>query len=269
MFNYEQQERYSRHMALQEVGEKGQQKLADGRVLIIGIGGLGSPAALYLAASGVGTIGIADPDDVDSSNLHRQVIHFTGDIGQPKVVSARKKMEDINPDVTVNIYRKRVGVDNIMEIIADYDFVIDATDSFAAKFLINDACLLAGKPFSHGAVLRFAGQTMTVKPGESTCYRCVFGSSPPEHVVPGCAEAGVLGVVPGVIGVIQATEAIKFLLGVGELLTGRLLIYDAREISFRNVPLGKNLHCPACGDHPTIVALMEETAGEGIFNREK
>jgi molybdopterin/thiamine biosynthesis adenylyltransferase len=186
MLTDEQLERYSRHIALQEVGEKGQQKLMGGRVLIIGIGGLGSPAALYLAASGVGTIGIADGDDVDFSNLHRQVIHFTGNIGRPKVVSAREKMEAINPDVTVNVYRERVSADNIMEIIDGYDFVIDATDNFAAKFLINDACVLAGKPFSHGGVLRFMGQTMTVKPGESTCYRCVFDSAPPENVVPGC-----------------------------------------------------------------------------------
>jgi molybdopterin/thiamine biosynthesis adenylyltransferase len=258
VFTEEQLQRYSRHIILKEVGGKGQKKLANGKVLIIGIGGLGSPAALYLAAAGVGTIGVADADNVDFSNLHRQVIHFTGDIGRAKVVSAREKMEAINPDVNVNTHRERISAANIMEVIAGYDFVIDGTDNFAAKFLINDACVLAGKPFSHGGVLQFMGQTMTVKPGESTCYRCVFHSPPPKDSVPGCAQAGVLGVVPGVIGVIQATEAMKYLMGVGELLTGRLLMYDAQKMFFRNVPLRKNPRCPVCGEKPTILVPRDE-----------
>jgi molybdopterin/thiamine biosynthesis adenylyltransferase len=257
-FTDEQMERYSRHIILKEVGGMGQKKLMDGRVLILGAGGLGSPAALYLAAAGVGTIGIVDDDNVDPSNLHRQVIHFTGDIGRAKVVSAREKMKALNPDIAVNTYPERISAANIMEVIGGYDFIIDGTDNFAAKFLINDACVLAGKPFSHGGVLKFMGQTMTVKPGESTCYRCVFHSPPPKDSVSGCAQSGVLGAVPGIIGVIQATEAMKYLVGVGELLTGRLLMYDAREMFFRNVALKKNPHCPVCGNNPTILNPRDE-----------
>lgn len=268
MFTDEQMERYSRHIVLKEVGVGGQKKLMDGRVLIIGVGGLGSPAALYLAAAGVGTVGIADADCVDFSNLQRQVIHFTGDVGRAKVDSAREKMEAINPDITVNAYRERVSAANIREIIGGYDFVIDGTDNFASKFLINDACVLAGKPFSHGGVLQFMGQTMTVKPGESTCYRCVFNSAPPKDSVPGCAGSGVLGVLPGVIGAIQATEAIKYLLGVGDLLTGRMLIYDSQEMFFRNVPLRRNPHCPVCGENPVIRDLSDEQDEVDVCRRD-
>jgi len=256
--NDEQIERYSRHIMLKEVGGKGQQKLFDGKVLIIGAGGLGSPIALYLAAAGIGTIGIADADDVDLSNLQRQVVHFTPDIGKPKVESAREKMEAINPDLKVVTYREWVTAANISSIIADYDFIIDGTDNFAAKFLINDACVMAGKPYSHGGILQFDGQTLTVKPGESACYRCLFPEPPPKDAIPSCSQAGVIGVLPGVIGTLQATEAIKFLLDKGELLTNRLLTYSALRMKFREVPLKRNLACPVCGEHPTITELKDE-----------
>jgi molybdopterin-synthase adenylyltransferase len=258
MFTEEQIERYSRHIILKEVGGKGQKKLLAGKVLIIGAGGLGSPVALYLAAAGVGTIGIADADVVDLSNLQRQVIHHTSDIGKPKVLSAKEKMEAINPDVKVNVYQTWINAENILDIIKDYDFVVDGTDNFAAKFLINDACVLAGKPYSHGGILHFIGQTMTVKPGTSPCYRCVFPAPPPPDSIPSCSQAGVIGVLPGVIGSIQATEAVKFLIGVGELLTGRLLIYDAEGMDFRNVKLKRNPRCPVCGENPSILELKDE-----------
>jgi molybdopterin/thiamine biosynthesis adenylyltransferase len=258
MLTEEQIERYSRHIILKEVGGKGQKRLFDGRVLIIGAGGLGSPIALYLAAAGVGTIGIADADDVDLSNLQRQIAHHTKDIGVPKVLSAKEKMTAMNPDVEVKTYRTWVNAANIREIIADYDFVIDGTDNFAAKFLINDACVLAGKPYSHGGILQFDGQTMTVRPGESACYRCIFPAPPPKDAIPTCSQAGVIGVLPGVLGTIQATEAIKFLLAKGELLTDRLLTYSALRMRFREVPLRKNPKCPICGENPTITELVDE-----------
>lgn len=258
MLTEDQIERYSRHIILKEVGGKGQQRLLNGKVLIIGAGGLGAPIALYLAAAGVGTIGIADADDVDLSNLQRQVIHFTSDIGKPKVESAREKMEAINQDVKVITYKEWVSAANIGSIIADYDFVIDGTDNFAAKFLINDACVLAGKPYSHGGILQFVGQTITVLPGTSTCYRCIFPAPPPKNAIPTCSQAGVIGVLPGVIGSIQATEAIKFLLGKGELLAGRILMYDALNMKFRDVEIKRNPNCPVCGDHPTITEAKDE-----------
>lgn len=258
MFTEEQLERYSRHIILKEVGGKGQKKLLDGKVLIIGAGGLGAPIALYLAAAGVGTIGIADADNVDLSNLQRQVIHFTADIGKAKVESAREKMAAINPDVRVITYPTWINAANILGIIAAYDFIIDGTDNFAAKFLINDACVLAGKPYSHGGILSFFGQTITILPGESTCYRCVFPKPPPKDAIPTCSQAGVIGVLPGVLGTLQATEAIKFLLGKGELLSNRLLTYDALEMRFREVKLRRNPNCPICGTAPTITALHDE-----------
>jgi len=253
-----QVERYSRHIMLKEVGGKGQERLLNGRILIIGVGGLGSPIALYLAAAGVGTIGIADADEVELSNLQRQISHNTGDIGRPKVISAKEKMEAMNPDITVNTYQMRINAGNIKAIIEDYDFIIDATDNFASKFLINDACVLSGIPFSHGGILRFDGQTITVKPGKSTCYRCIFPTPPPDDLIPACSQAGVMGVLPAVIGSIQATEAIKYLLGTGELLTGRLLIYDALHMKFREVPVRKNPGCPVCGESPTITMLADD-----------
>jgi molybdopterin/thiamine biosynthesis adenylyltransferase len=250
-------ERFSRQIILKEIGGEGQEQLLNGRVLIIGAGGLGSPIALYLAAAGIGTIGIADADDVDLSNLQRQVIHCTADVGRPKVESAREKIQAINPDVRVTTYKEWISASNIGGIIRNYDFVIDCTDNFAAKFLINDACVLTGKPYSHGGILRFFGQTITVLPG-TTCYRCIFPSPPPQDAIPGCSPAGVLGVLPGIIGTIQATEAIKFLLKKGTLLAGRMLMYDALEMSFRNVPINRNPRCPVCGEQPTITELRDE-----------
>jgi molybdopterin/thiamine biosynthesis adenylyltransferase len=215
------------------------------------------------ALPGVGTIGIADADVVDISNLQRQVIHHTSDLGKPKVLSAQEKMEAINPDVKVVAHQGWVKADNISSIIAEYDFVIDGTDNFAAKFLINDACVMAGKPYSHGGILHFIGQTMTVLPGESPCYRCIFPDPPPPGAIPTCAQAGVIGVLPGVIGSIQATEAIKFLLGVGKLLTGRLLVYDAEGMDFYVSPISRNKRCPLCGENPVITELRDE---EGAVN---
>lgn len=258
MFTEEQIERYSRHIILKEVGGAGQKRLMEGKVLIIGAGGLGSPAALYLAAAGIGTIGIADADVVDISNLQRQVIHATSDLGRPKVESARAKMVAINPEVRVVTHHTWISAENIMDIIRDYDFVIDGTDNFAAKFLINDACVMAGKPFSHGGVLHFLGQAITVIPNESPCYRCIFPDPPPPDAIPTCAQAGVLGVLPGVVGTIQATEAIKYLLGVGKLLTGRLLVYDAEGMDFYSSPIARQSRCPLCGDNPTITELRDE-----------
>jgi len=258
MLTEAQIERYSRHIMLKEVGGKGQQKLLDAKVLIIGAGGLGSPVALYLAAAGVGTIGIADADNVDLSNLQRQIIHFTSDIGKPKVYSASDKMQEINPEITVITYNESMSAANINPIIAEYDFIIDCTDNFAAKFLINDACVLAGKPYSHGGILAFDGQTITVKPRESACYRCIFPEPPPKDAISACSRAGVIGVLPGVIGTIQATEAIKFILGKGELLTDRLLTYNALRMKFREVPLKRKSACPVCGDNPTITGLRDE-----------
>jgi molybdopterin/thiamine biosynthesis adenylyltransferase len=232
--NEEQVERYSRHIILDGVGGVGQEKLLNGRVLIIGAGGLGAPVALYLAAAGVGTIGIIDADTVDISNLQRQVIHFTPDIGRAKVDSAKEKMTQINPDVQVNTYCELFTKENALELLADYDFVVDGTDSFASKFLINDACVLAKKPFSHGGILRFDGQTMTHVPGTAS-YRCVFKNPPPANAVPTCSQAGVFGAVAGMLGTIQAAEAIRYLTGVGELLTNRILIFDALNMRFRTV----------------------------------
>jgi len=269
MFSEEQIERYSRHIILKGVGGKGQQKLLDGKVLIIGAGGLGSPIALYLAAAGVGTIGIADADVVELSNLQRQIAHHTKDIGTAKVLSARNKMAAMNPDVRVNTYHTWISADNIGDIIDGYDFVIDGTDNFAAKFLINDACVLAGKPYSHGGILHFVGQTLTFIPGQSPCYRCIFPAPPPKDAIPTCSQAGVLGVLPGVIGMLQATEALKYLLGMGELLTGRLLVYDALAMTFRTVKVRRNPHCPICGENPTITELKDELDALNVCDLEK
>ncbi len=262
-FTNEQLERYSRHIILKEVGAKGQKKLLNAKVLIIGAGGLGAPAAMYLAAAGVGTIGIADADEVDISNLQRQIIHSTADIGKAKVQSAKETMEAINPDVTVKTYRTFVTSENIAELIADYDFIIDGTDNFPAKFLINDACVMAGKPFSHAGIIRFKGQLMTYVPGQGPCYRCVFKNPPPKDAVPTCKQAGVIGAMGGVIGSLQAMEAIKYIIGKGELLTGYLLTYDALTMEFRKVKLPSNTSgCAVCGDHPTITELIDYEQAE-------
>lgn len=257
-FTEEQLERYSRHILLKDVGIEGQIKIMEGRILIIGAGGLGSPAALYMAAAGVGMIGIVDPDKVELSNLQRQVIHFTKDINIPKVLSASEKIQSINPDVTVKTYHEFARANNIREIIRDYDFVIDGTDNFAAKFLINDACVMEGIPFSHAGILRFEGQTMTIIPGESACYRCISSKPPPKNVVPSCSEAGVLGVVAGILGTIQAAEALKFLIGTGGLLTNKMLILDAQAMDFRKFRMKKRAECVLCGEHPTIKELIDE-----------
>ena len=241
-----QSERYARHIMLDELGEAGQERLLGGRVLVIGAGGLGSPVVLYLAAAGVGTIGIADSDSVELSNLQRQIAHHTLDIGRPKVESAGEKMMALNPDVTVVPFPVRVLPDTITGIMAGFDFVIDATDNFESKFMINDACVKEGKPFSHGGILRFDGQAMTVLPGRSACYRCIFPEQPDADVAVACSRAGVMGVLPGVIGTIQATEAVKSLLGIGELLTNRLLTYNALRLSFREIAVRRNLSCPVC-----------------------
>lgn len=264
----EQIERYSRHIILKEVGAKGQKKLLNGSVLIIGAGGLGAPAALYLAAAGVGHIGIVDADEVDLSNLQRQVIHATADIGKAKVKSAKESMEAINPDVKVSTYRMFVDSTNVRELIREYDFIIDGTDNFPAKFLINDACVLEKKPFSHAGIIRFQGQLMTYVPGEGPCYRCVFKNPPPKDAVPTCKQAGVIGAMAGTIGTLQAMEAIKYLIGKGDLLTGKLLTYDALKMEFRKINLKKDCNCAVCGAHPTILepidyeqVVCEETAG--------
>ena len=247
---------------------KVKKKLLKGKVLIIGAGGLGAPAAMYLAAAGVGTIGIVDADEVDLSNLQRQIIHGTADVGKAKVKSAKETMNAMNPDVQVNTYRMFVDASNIRELIREYDFIIDGTDNFPAKFLINDACVLEKSRFTcrnH----RFKGQLMTYVPGEGPCYRCVFKNPPPKDAVPTCKQAGVIGAMGGVIGSLQAMEAIKYLIGVGELLTGYLLTYDALTMEFHKIKLPKDTHnCAVCGDHPTILEpidyeqeVCEETAG--------
>ena len=253
----DQLERYSRHILLKEVGVRGQKKLLNARVLIIGAGGLGSPAAMYLAAAGVGTIGIADGDAVELSNLQRQILHSTKDLGLPKTESARETMEGLNPDVHVIQHPFMVTADNIMPLIADYDFILECTDSFAAKFLINDACVLAGKPFCHGGIIRFFGQVMTWVPGQGPCYRCVFKEPPPPGAAPTCREAGVIGALPGTIGCLQAMEAIKYILGAGELLTGQLLTFDALDMEFQKITLRHDPECPVCGAHPTILCPFD------------
>ncbi len=262
-FSNEQLERYSRHIILKEIGAKGQKKLLNAKVLIIGAGGLGAPVAMYLAAAGVGTIGIADADEVDLSNLQRQIIHATKDVGKPKVLSAKETMNEMNPDVTVNTYHTFVTSENIRKLIRDYDFIIDGTDNFPAKFLINDACVMEKKPFSHAGIIRFKGQLMTYVPGQGPCYRCVFKNPPPKDAVPTCKQAGVVGAMGGVIGSLQAMEAIKFIVGQGELLTGNLLTYDALKMDFRKIKLPHNTdNCPVCGKNPTITELIDYEQAE-------
>lgn len=257
-FTDSQLERYSRHIILQEVGVEGQERILAAKVLIVGAGGLGSPAALYLAAAGVGTIGIVDYDDVEISNLQRQIAHFTRDIKAPKVDSAAAKMRAINPDILVHTYRTKLCAANIHEIITEYDFVIDGSDNFPAKFLVNDACIFANIPFSHGGILRFEGQTMTVLPNRSACYRCVFPKPPPINAVPTCSQVGVLGAIAGMLGTIQAAEALKYVLGVGELLTDALLTFDAKTMDFHKIRLKKQKNCRICGENPTITELRDE-----------
>ena len=258
----EQLTRYSRQIVLKEVGIEGQTKLFDARVLVIGAGGLGSAAAPYLAAAGVGTIGLADGDRVDLSNLQRQIIHTTSDLGRPKVISGAEKLLAIEPRVRVETVHEFVTAANVRQLVSGYDFIIDGTDNFAAKFLINDACVLSRKPFSHAGILRFQGQTMTVLPGQTTCYRCIFGGPPPQGLVPTCSQAGILGAVAGVIGSLQAVECLKHLLGIGQLLTDCLLTFDALTMTPRKVAFRRNPRCAVCGEHPTITEVHDEAESQ-------
>ena len=258
--NTRQLQRYARNIALAHVGEAGQELLSRSRVLVVGAGGLGSPAAFYLAAAGVGTLGLVDNDTVEISNLQRQILYRAADLGKSKVNQAMATLQAFEPDLNVEPYAERLTPANAPDILRRYDFVVDATDTFRSKFLIADACHFAAKPYSHAAVLGFDGQTMTVIPGETTCFRCVFGGPPPPGAVPSSAEVGVLGALPGVMGTIQATEAIKHCLRAGKLLTNRLLRYDALSMKFREVPVRRNENCPLCGANPSITALGDADA---------
>ena len=252
-----QRNRYQRHLLLPEIGEAGQQRLLDSKVLLLGAGGLGSPAALYLAAAGVGTIGIVDMDVVDSSNLQRQVLHNLDRVGERKVDSAKKTLTALNPDVDVVTYDVRLGADNVLEIIDSYDVIVDGTDNFPTRYLLNDAALLKKIPVVHGSIFRFEGQATVFYPYRGPCYRCLVPEPPPAELAPSCAEAGVLGVLPGIIGSIQAIEAIKLLLDLGEPLVGRLLAYDALEETFRTFKIRRDPDCPACGEHASQIVIAE------------
>ena len=252
----EQVDRYSRHLIMDGVGPVGQRKLINGKVLAVGAGGLGAPLLIYLAAAGVGTIGIVDFDVVDLSNLQRQIIHGTSDLNRPKVDSAADRIAEMNPNVTVVKHAEPLTSENAMEIISQYDIVVNGADNFATRYLVNDACYLTQKPLVDGSIFLFEGQVTTYLPGKG-CYRCLYPSPPPPGMVPSCAEAGVLGVLPGTIGAIQATETIKLLLEVGELLTNRLLLYDALAMEFRTVKIRRDPSCPLCGDIPTVTALID------------
>jgi adenylyltransferase/sulfurtransferase len=263
--------RYSRHLLIPEVGLEGQKKLLSSSVLIIGTGGLGSPVALYLAAAGIGRIGLVDFDVVDSSNLQRQIIHGTGTVGTLKVESARARLHDLNPDIQVDIYNEPFTSENAMQIAHDYDLLIDGTDNFPTRYLVNDLAVLTGKPDVFGSIYRFDGQASVFYAKEGPCYRCLFPEPPPPGLVPSCAEGGVLGVLPGTIGTIQATEAIKLLLGIGSGLVGRLLLYDALDMSFETIKLKKNPDCVVCGTHPSVTKLIdyEEFCGVPGFDHDE
>lgn len=257
MLRDDQIERYSRQILLPNVGGKGQEKILNAKVLVIGAGGLGSPASLYLAAAGVGKIGIVDSDEVELNNLQRQILHSTKNVGMPKVESGRERIRELNPDVEVITRKVRLTSENILDIIKAYDIIVDGSDNFPTRYLVNDACVLSKKPLSHGGIFRFDGQAITIIPGKGPCYRCLFPEPPPPGLVPSCQEAGILGAVAGVIGVIQANEALKLVLGIGESLIGRLLIFNALDSSFRIVKVPKNRDCPICGEHPTIKKLID------------
>jgi adenylyltransferase/sulfurtransferase len=253
----EEVERYSRHLIMPEVGMEGQRKLKAASVLLIGAGGLGSPLAMYLAAAGVGRIGLVDYDVVDHTNLQRQVIHGTKDVGRPKLDSAKERILDINPNVQVDTYAVPLTSDNALEILEPYDVIIDGTDNFPTRYLTNDACVILGKPNVYGSIFRFEGQVSVFDASEGPCYRCLFPEPPPPGLVPSCAEGGVLGILPGTIGALQATEAIKLILGIGKPLYGRLLLYDALNMEFNEVKLRKNPECPVCGENPTVTELID------------
>lgn len=255
--SHEEIQRYSRHLIMPEVGLAGQKKLKAASILLIGAGGLGSPLAMYLAAAGIGRLGLVDYDVVDYSNLQRQVIHGTSDVGRLKLESARDRIQSINPHVRVDTYEVPLTSDNALAIIAPYDIVIDGTDNFPTRYLTNDACVLLGKPNVYGSIFRFEGQASVFYAEEGPCYRCLFPEPPPPGLVPSCAEGGVLGILPGTIGLIQATEAIKLILGIGDPLIGRLLLYDALGMTIDEVHLRKNPNCPICGENPTITELID------------
>jgi molybdopterin/thiamine biosynthesis adenylyltransferase len=256
-FTDEQIKRYSRHIILSEVGGTGQTKLLQSKVLLLGAGGLGSPAAFYLAAAGVGTIGLIDDDEVDLSNLQRQILHSTADVGRPKVDSATDTLKGINPDVDVGTYQARLTSENVMEIIADYDVIIDGCDNLPTRYLLNDASVFAGKPVVHGSIFQFEGQVTVFDPVNGPCYRCLYPEPPPPEMVPSCQEAGVIGVLPGIIGSLQAVEVIKVILGIGEPLVGKLLLYNALNQDFRKLTLRKDESCPVCSENPSITELID------------
>jgi sulfur-carrier protein adenylyltransferase/sulfurtransferase len=249
--------RYARHLIMPEVAMAGQVRLKESRVLCIGAGGLGSPLALYLAAAGVGTIGLVDFDVVDVSNLQRQIIHATPDVGRPKIDSAQEKLQALNPDLVVKRFEFPINSENALEIFADFDVIVDGTDNFPTRYLVNDACVLLGKPNVYGSIFRFDGQASVFFPPHGPCYRCLYPEPPPPDLVPNCAEGGVLGILPGVIGVIQATETVKLILGIGKPLIGRLMLYDALDMTFREMKVRKNPKCPICGPNPTITGLID------------
>ena len=252
----DQLQRYSRHIILPEIGEEGQIKIAKAKVFIVGAGGLGSPVGYYLTAAGVGTIAMVDSDNVELSNLQRQIAHSVKTLGKPKVESAKMSFESLNPDVNIVAIKERLTKDNILDLIKDYDIVVDCSDNFATRFLVNDASVLARKPLITGAIFKFEGQLTVVIPGEGPCYRCLFEEPPPPGVLPSPQGVGLLGVIPGIIGTLQASEVLKLIIGKGEILKGELLIYNALKNSFRKVKVPKNPDCPICSDHPTITKLI-------------
>lgn len=256
-FSPQESLRYARHLSLPEVGREGQARLKEARVLLVGAGGLGSPVSMYLAAAGVGTLGIVDFDIVDASNLQRQIVHGTADVGRLKLDSARDRIADLNPHVTIEPHPVRLTSANALEILRDYDIVVDGTDNFPTRYLVNDACVLLGKPCVYGSIFRFEGQNSVFWGEKGPCYRCLFAEPPPPGLVPSCAEGGVLGVVPGLVGSIQAMEAIKLILGLGDTLVGRLLIFDGLRMRFRELKLRKDPSCPVCGEHPTVRELID------------
>lgn len=255
--NQEQIERYSRQIILSKIGGEGQKKLLDSKVLIVGAGGLGSPIALYLASAGVGEVCVVDSDKVELNNLQRQIIHSKENVGKPKAESAKERLLSINDDIKIISKNLRLTSENILDVIKKYDIVIDGSDNFPTRYLVNDACVLSGKPLSHGGIFKFEGQAFTVLPGESACYRCLFPEPPPPGAVPSCQQAGILGAVAGIIGTIQANEVLKYILGIGELLKGELLIFKALTSNFRKVKIPKNKECPVCGENPTITELID------------
>jgi sulfur-carrier protein adenylyltransferase/sulfurtransferase len=262
--SHEELLRYSRHLTLPDVGLEGQSKLREARVLLVGAGGLGSPAALYLAAAGVGTLGIVDHDVVDRSNLQRQILHGTAAIGTPKTESARARLRDVNPHVQVETFAERLTSANALDVLRRFDVIVDGSDNFPTRYLVNDACVLLGKPDVYGSVFQFDGQASVFFAQRGPCYRCLYAEPPPPHLVPSCAEGGVLGVLPGIIGSLQALEAIKLIVGFGAALVGRLLLFDGRRMQFRELALEKDPECPVCGAHPTVTSLIDYEAFCGM-----